>query len=728
MNEYTIAIAATFTAEPLEEFLDYWLQQLGMAGAVNFAPYHQVLQQLLDQSSLLSRNQNGINVLLVRLDDWQRSNDVNGWPPPAFDGIERSTKELVDSLRSAAERSAVPYLLILCPSSPTTEALASWVELSRRMEELLIGELGSVSGIEIVTPADLAALYPVTDYYDPHSDQSGHIPFTSRFFAGLSGVIARKLHALRSPSRKVLVLDCDQTLWKGVCGEVGTAGIEIDPPHRALQEFVVAQHDAGMLICLCSKNVEEDVLDIYAVRTDMPLKREHLISWRINWQPKSENLISLSEELQLGLDSFIFVDDNPVECAEVQANCSQVITLQLPQKAESIPHFLRHVWALDHQRRTLEDQKRTELYQQNLQRQQFRHRSLSFAEFLAGLELEVRIERMSPEHLSRVSQLTQRTNQFNVSSIRRSEGEILQCCRTDGLECLVVHVRDRFGDYGLVGAVILDPNSDRMKVDTFLLSCRVLGRGVEHHILRELGRIAKERNLASIDVVYRPSPRNQAALHLLETVGKQFRKEYEHGLVYQFPSQFAANLALEQSIDEAPLSPGTIEEGTAAVSSENQASVPRSGIYQWIATELCDAEAILKATRASRVRSRPELSQPYAAPQEELEKSVTEIWQEVLSIEGIGVNDNLFSLGGNSIQATQILSRINQKFDLRLPLRCLFDSPTVAGLLDLIRQARNDGGSGGPAIIRRARELYRANLSPDGSLVIPARLRREDTG
>src|SRR5204862_373136 len=177
-----------------------------------------------------------------------------------------------------------------------------------------------------------------------------------------------KFHALLRPAHKVIVLDCDNTLWAGVCGEDGAKGIRLDPPFQSLQKFMRAQHEAGMLLCLCSKNNEEDVNEVFAQRLDMPLRREHLISSRLNWLSKSENLKSIAQELGLGLDSFIFVDDNPVECAEVEANCPEVLTVQLPEDPQQIPQFLRHCWVFDHLTRTAEDIKRGEMYRQNRQR------------------------------------------------------------------------------------------------------------------------------------------------------------------------------------------------------------------------------------------------------------------------------------------------------------------------------------------------------------------------
>ena len=179
----------------------------------------------------------------------------------------------------------------------------------------------------------------------------------------------------------MIVLDCDNTIWKGVVGEEGVEGIAIPPVWRRLQRFMVELSGKGFLLCLCSKNDESDVLEVFDRRPDMVLKRDHLVSWRINWQPKSENIRSLAQELNLGLDSFIFLDDNPVECAEVRSGCPDVLTLRLPIE-EAIAKFLDHVWAFDRLKVTSEDQQRTAMYKQEVERARFQdtdadHRGVS---------------------------------------------------------------------------------------------------------------------------------------------------------------------------------------------------------------------------------------------------------------------------------------------------------------------------------------------------------------
>ncbi|WP_392535306.1 amino acid adenylation domain-containing protein [Nostoc sp. C117] len=452
--------------------------------------------------------------------------------------LEQTVKDFGSALKTATTRSPIPYLVCICPPSPTTDAANN--TLHERMQELLAADLKDVSGMYLIKSQELTSTYPVKEYYDPYGDELGHIPYTPTFFCALGTILARKIFALQSSPHKVIALDCDHTLWSGICGEDGVGGVKINPPYRTLQEFIIAQQAAGKLICLCSKNEQEDVFAVFDQHPDMVLKRHHLVNWRINWESKSENLKALATELQLSLDSFIFIDDNPIECAEVRANCPEVLTLQLPEQPDRIPQFLEHYWAFDQLQTTQEDQQRTNLYQQNVQRQFLQQDSLSFSDFLAQLNLEIEISPMQNQQLSRVAQLTQRTNQFNLTTIRRSEAEIQQLCNLESLECRVVKVKDRFGDYGLVGLLLFESQENALSVDTFLLSCRVLGRGVEHKMLAYLGTLAQERGLERVELFYRPTKKNQPAWDFLVSIGRQFQQEKDGGWLFEFPSQTAS--------------------------------------------------------------------------------------------------------------------------------------------------------------------------------------------
>ncbi|MGH9633040.1 MAG: HAD-IIIC family phosphatase, partial [Bryobacteraceae bacterium] len=349
-HPFQFCFSATFTAEPIQPVVSFWGKQLNTDFAVSFAPYNQLYQTLLDPIGEFARNQNGVNVLLVRLEDLSQ---FDTWDEAAIGKLEESVRQLVEACRQASGRMPVPLIFCFCPPS---EAFASErAAFSRRMCSLMESHFEEVPGIQFLKYSQILKLYPVDHWNSPQGERLGRIPYTEAFFCALGTAIVRQAHALFMPPYKVIALDCDNTLWQGICGEDGPRGVVLDAPRRVLQEFVLDQREAGMLLSMASKNNEQDVIETFEQNPDMPLQLRHFVSWRLNWQSKPRNLASLSEELSLGLDSFIFIDDNPKECAEVEDGAPDVLTLALPAEIEETPHFLEHVWAFDHPIITEED-------------------------------------------------------------------------------------------------------------------------------------------------------------------------------------------------------------------------------------------------------------------------------------------------------------------------------------------------------------------------------------
>ena len=509
--------------------------------------------------------------------------------------------------------------------------------------------------------------------HDPHADELGHLPYTPVFFVALATAIARKIHAIATPPFKAIALDCDETLWAGICGEDGPRGVVVDAPRWALQEFMAERRRAGMLLALASKNNEEDVTETFRAHPEMPLQLEDFVARRVNWEPKSANLASIAEELGLGLDSFILVDDNPKECREAQAGCPEALALPLPARAEEIPDFLKHVWAFDRARVTEEDRRRPELYAQQAERAKAERASASLEEFLASLQLEVGIAPMEPAQLARVAQLTQRTNQMNASCVRRTEAEIQALLASGKAECLTVDVKDRFGSYGLTGVVIFRCAGGALVADTFLLSCRVLGRGVEHRMVARLGEIALERALARVEIPFVAGQRNRPAGLFLETL--------------PVAAEEAARVRYRV--------------GTALPRPEVGGTRPQPARkridYVKIATELRDPERVLERIRMASQRPVP-AGCPLgpAPPRTPLERELAELWAGLLNVPAVGIHDNFFELGGHSLLAVQLLSRVRQIYGVELSLEVVYSGAfTVAELakaveLKEIEQAGGD--------------------------------------
>ncbi|HWB83273.1 MAG TPA: HAD-IIIC family phosphatase [Bryobacteraceae bacterium] len=661
-----IAVSATFTAEALQPALAFWVKELGLEWEIRFAPYNQLFQQLLDPSGVFARNRSGLNVALVRFEDWLR----NGGSAD----LEGNARRLVDALHSAAASFASPLLVALCP--PTPEHKGAFAAL----ENLVRVGVTGLATVHLLTPDEVNAVYPVDEIHDPHADELGHLPYTPVFFAALATAIARKAHAIVSPPYKVAALDCDETLWAGICGEDGPEGVVIDPPRFVLQQFFAQRRSEGLLLALCSKNNDEDVADTFHAHPEMPLALDDFAARHVNWEPKSANLAAIAEELGLGLDSFVLVDDDAKECTEAQAGCPEVLALALPEHAEEIPEFLRHVWAFDRARVTEEDRRRSEMYAQQAERTRLERSSPSLESFLVSLRLEVRIAAPKPEQFARVAQLTARTNQMNATGLRRSEAEIQELLRSGGAECLVVEVTDRFGSYGLTGVMIFRNDRQALAVDTFLLSCRALGRGVEHRMVARLGEIALERGLARVDVPFVSGRRNRPAQLFLESLGKP-----EDG-VFHLQAAWAAQVRYRPSAGAPP----------RIVAEKPAAQVSRKPVdYARIARDLRDPAEILRQVEASTLRAAPARA-AYVAPRSSLERELVEMWAALLNLPAVGVHDSFFDLGGHSLLAVQLLSRVRRIYGVELSLEVVYSGEfTVAELakameLKEIEQAGGD--------------------------------------
>jgi FkbH-like protein len=287
------------------------------------------------------------------------------------------------------------------------------------------------------------------------------------------------------------------------------------------QEAALKLRERGVLLVLVSRNEPADVWTVFDNHPGMRLKRSHITASRINWRPKSQNLKELAAELNLGLDSFVFVDDDPANRREVAANAPEVTVIPLPADPAEYCRALTQLWVFDSATRlTAEDRERANMMRQEQERQQTRQVHAELGEYLRDLRLHVEMHEATAFDLSRVAQLEQKTNQFNLTLARRSLDQLKTLGR--GHSIYVVHAGDRFGDYGLIGACVLAADaadSSVCRLDTFIMSCRALGRGIEEAVLDGLLRETLARGATRLVAEYSPGPRNEPVRDFLRRAG-----------------------------------------------------------------------------------------------------------------------------------------------------------------------------------------------------------------
>lgn len=673
-----IAVAATFTAEPLEPALSFWLDALGRDADVRFAPFNQVLQQLLDPGSELLRNREGLNLILVRLEDWAGAahEDLGKME----EALEINGDLLVDGLRRLGQ--AAPggrHLIIFCPASPNTRRRPAMMERLAAAEARLVRRIEAIGtkSIRSVRSAEMAVRYELNEIDQAGGAELGGVPYTEEFFAVLATEAMRRNDALTRTPAKVLALDADNTLWRGVIGEDGAAGVALTPAHRRVQEAAIGARDAGWLLALVSKNNVEDVREVFRERTEFPLRWDDFVVVEAGWRPKSESLQAIARKLNLGLDSFVFLDDSGLECAEVRTALPEVMVLQLPEDEEALARFVRHCWLLDATATTAEDRKRGELYRTEARREEARRSSGGMREFIRQLQLEIELLAIDEHTLERAAQLTQRTNQFNASTIRRSAAELRAFLAVPGNQSRLLAVKDRFGDYGLTGCVLYRDSGNAREIDTLLLSCRVLGRGVEHQLLRRLAAEARAAGVETLRVRFVRTAKNAPAEQFLAACAQR-REESEGGAVFVFDAARTCELEVAHHSDAAD---GELEIPASAVEARAQTALlpAASHFYGFVARQLASTEALMRAIADFGRRQRKSGSEaPYEAPEGKREQAIAEIWAAVLGVERVGRRDSFFGLGGHSLKAVMMLSRVNRAFQIALPLECIFEAPVLA--------------------------------------------------
>jgi FkbH-like protein len=504
-----IKLLASFTVNPLEPYLGMALTDEGFSPGVSVGAYDQIVQELLLGTDL----QTG-DVVVV----WPRLEDAWGTGPlPLVEGDgDAALSAMLEVGQLCIEQATArgTTIVVVLPALPDLRPLGVGdagnlfgigATAAKIREELRVTVAGA-PGVLLFDAEEIVRTIGSRSARDPRRYAAASIPYSEETFALAAQRLARLIKIQKKGSSKVAVVDADNTLWGGVVGELGASGVDLADQgpgvsYREFQRFLVELGRAGMLTVLASKNNELDALEVFE-RREMLLKKSDLAAWRVDWNPKSSNIEAMAEELNLGTASMVFVDDSAREVAEVSANVPGISVAQMPEDPAHWVSVIAESGLFDRLPPTTSDLGRTAAYVMESARKQARV-TTDLTSFLASLALHVDIFVPSSVELPRLAQLVTKSNQFTLDGPRPSEAVVVQMSSHADVALRLVSAVDRFGDYGIIGALIvsgLSEGSPEASLDTFVLSCRAMGRGIEEAMLCVAGALAGDRVLTTLVV------------------------------------------------------------------------------------------------------------------------------------------------------------------------------------------------------------------------------------
>jgi FkbH-like protein len=351
------------------------------------------------------------------------------------------------------------------------------------------------------------------------------LPFNLDFTPLYADHVVRVLAATQGLSKKCLVLDLDNTLWGGIVGDDGVDNVKIgqgdaqSEAYTQLQKYILGLKNRGIILAVCSKNEEDIAKRPFLEREEMILRLTDIAIFKANWNDKASNIKEISERLNIGIESMVFLDDNPVERDFVRQSLPSITVLEVEADPSNLLKALEHCGCFETISITDEDKSRTELYRANSKRETAKHQSLSTESYLESLDMECKIMHFQPETIKRVTQLINKTNQFNLTTKRYTETQVGEISKDATFKTFQVELNDKFGNNGLVSVLIFRQMGKTWECDTWLTSCRVFGRTLENFILNNIVTLAIKSEIVTISAKYIPTEKNKFVESLLPDMG-----------------------------------------------------------------------------------------------------------------------------------------------------------------------------------------------------------------
>jgi FkbH-like protein len=518
---FKLAVLSNATTDLFAPALISAAVRYGIALEVVTPLYDQVAQEALTPDSVVNRSKP--DAVLFALDYRALPLKISFGDTEASAASVQAATGYLQVLREGLKAHCNPVCIFQTFAPPVETVFGSLDRVLPGTLRRVIGDINGELAASVVNSSDalldiagLAETVGLANWHDPHLWNLAKLPFSDDFIPLYADHVARTLAALRGKSRKVLVLDLDNTVWGGIIGDDGLGGINIaqgdatGEAHLAVQRLALNLRERGIVLAVSSKNNDEVARTPFERHPEMLLKLEHIAVFQANWNDKATNIQAISEELSLGLDAFVFLDDNPVERELVRRLLPQVAVPELPDQPAEYARTLAAAGYFEAIALSVEDLKRAGFYQDNAKRATLQRQVGGVEAYLDSLEMTITFQPFDATGRARIVQLINKSNQFNLTTRRYTEPEVIEAENDPKVFTLQVRLEDRFGDNGMISVVICRPGEDGVWViDTWLMSCRVLGRKVEHMVLRKILEEARAAGIRKVRGTYRPTDRNK---------------------------------------------------------------------------------------------------------------------------------------------------------------------------------------------------------------------------
>lgn len=539
--EFRVALLANHTLD-IRTALGVECARRGLGLTLYEAGYDQYRQELLDPGSGMDRFKP--DALLISLSLETTFPGVSAAMCAATAGLP-SIEEWITSFRALLvryrERSEAPaFVLEFIPPAGDMDGLLAFsrgpalFDWTMELNRALKSAAQSLGSVFVIDAASLACSSNLADWRDSRMWYLARAGINPKKFPVLAARVARSFATLRRPAAKCLVLDLDNTIWGGVLGDAGAHGIlcaGAEYPANAYADFqraLVALRSRGVLIAVASKNDRANVDEVFRIRQDMPLKAEHISDWEVHWGPKPESLQRIAQRLNIGLDSLVFLDDNPAEIDLMKMALPHVRAYAMPSRPEQFVPFLAGLEDFDQLQLSAEDLRRAEMYEIRQKQAEMAATATDLESFYRSLGTVLAAEAAGPANFDRIVQLIHKTNQFNLTTRRHDKAALLDRV-ANGSELWAFQAADKNGDHGIIAVALVDFENATSKVDTLLMSCRVIGRTLETAIQSFLEERAVARGAARMRGEYRPTAKNGLVRDYYRQHGFECVREDEGG-------------------------------------------------------------------------------------------------------------------------------------------------------------------------------------------------------